>query len=53
MAWESIDRRTPVFAEDAEPVLSEGVKQKIRAFFDRYETKRAALLPAWHVVQNP
>ncbi|MCG8409366.1 MAG: NADH-quinone oxidoreductase subunit NuoE [Phycisphaerales bacterium] len=52
MAWESIDRRTPVFAEDAEPVLSEGVKQKIRAFFDRYETKRAALLPALHVVQN-
>ncbi len=52
MAWQAIDRRTPVFAEDAGPVLSEAVREKIRSFFPRYETKRAALLPALHVVQN-
>lgn len=52
MAWQAIDRRTPVFAEDAEAVLSEAVREKIRSFFPRYETKRAALLPALHVVQN-
>ena len=32
--------------------MSEAVKAKIRSFFDRYETKRAALLPALHVVQD-
>lgn len=52
MAWQAIDRRTPVFAEGADPVLSDAVKEKIRSFFDRYETKRAALLPALHVVQS-
>jgi NADH-quinone oxidoreductase subunit E len=62
MAWQSIDRRTPVIPEDADGhrrdagatvlVLSEAVKDKIRSFFPRYETKRAALLPALHIVQN-
>lgn len=52
MAWKAIDRRTAVFEEDAAPVLSEAVRAKIRSFFPRYETKRAVLLPALHVVQN-
>lgn len=52
MAWKTIDRRTPVIAEDAEPVLAPAVREKIRSFFPRYETKRAALLPALHVVQD-
>jgi NADH-quinone oxidoreductase subunit E len=34
------------------PLLSEGVRQKIRSFFPRYETKRAVLLPALHIVQH-
>lgn len=52
MAWETIDRTQPVAPPDAPPLLSEAVKDKIRSFFGRYETKRAALLPALHVVQN-
>ncbi len=52
MAWKALDRRTAVVDEKAPPVLSEGVREKIRSFFPRYETKRAALLPALHVVQD-
>jgi NADH-quinone oxidoreductase subunit E len=52
MAWKAIDRITPVVDAKAPPVLSEAVRVKIRSFFERYETKRAALLPALHVVQN-
>ncbi len=52
MAWQAIDRRTPVIPENAEPVLTEAVREKIRSFFPRYETQRAALLPALHIVQN-
>ncbi|MBX3394013.1 MAG: NAD(P)H-dependent oxidoreductase subunit E [Phycisphaerae bacterium] len=52
MAWQAIDRRTPVFDSEAPPSLSETVREKIRSFLPRYETKRAALLPALHVVQN-
>jgi len=52
MAWESIDRCTPVIEKDAKPVLSDAVCDKIRSFFPRYETKRAALLPALHVTQD-
>lgn len=52
MVWETIDRRTEVIEEGAEPVLTEAVREKIRSFFPRYETKRAALLPALHVVQD-
>ena len=36
----------------AGPVLSEAVKQRIRDLFPRYETKRAVLLPALHIVQE-
>lgn len=52
MAWQALDRLTPVIDEKAPPVLSEAVREKIRAFFPRYETKRAALLPALHIVQD-
>lgn len=52
MAWQAIDRRAVAPDPDAAPVLTEAVRDKIRSFFPRYETKRAALLPALHVVQN-
>ena len=52
MAWEALDRRTAVTEKDAPAVLNEAVREKIRSFFPRYETKRAALLPALHVVQD-
>jgi len=52
MAWQSIDRVTPADDDSDEPLLSEAVKEKIRGFFVRYPTKRAALLPALHIVQE-
>lgn len=52
MAWKALDRRTPDYETDSPPVLNEAVREKIRSFFPRYETKRAALLPALHVVQD-
>ena len=52
MAWKAIDRNTSVVDPEAPPLLGEAVRKKIRFFFDRYETKRAALLPALHIVQN-
>ena len=52
MAWQVIDRNESVIAEGAPAVLSEAVCEKIRSFFPRYETKRAVLLPALHIVQE-
>jgi NADH:ubiquinone oxidoreductase subunit E len=52
MAWKTIDRNQPPADSDDAPVLSEAVRDKIRSFFDRYETKRAALLPALQITQN-
>lgn len=52
MAWNTLDRITPVVEKDAPPVLTEAVREKIRSFFPRYETRRAVLLPALHVVQD-
>ncbi|QDV92007.1 NADH-quinone oxidoreductase subunit E [Phycisphaerae bacterium RAS2] len=52
MAWQVLDRITPVVDTEAPPVLNDAIRDKIRAFFPRYETKRAALLPALHVVQD-
>ncbi len=52
MAWKALDRITPVVDPEAPPVLSDAIRDKIRAFFPRYETRRAALLPALHVVQD-
>jgi len=52
MSWKAIDRVTPIVNGKDEPLLSEAVRDKIKAFLPRYETKRAALLPALHVVQD-
>ncbi len=52
MAWKAVDRIQPVVDPDAAPLLSETLKEKIRSFFPRYETKRAVLLPALHIVQH-
>jgi len=34
------------------PILSEGMKEKIRSLFPRYPSKRAVTLPALHLVQE-
>jgi len=47
-----MNRNEPAIPPDAPPILSEGVCEKIRSFFPRYDTKRAVLLPALHVVQD-
>jgi len=52
MAWKAIDRKQPAFDLKAPPVLSEAVQEKIRSFFPRYESRRAVLLPALHIVQD-
>jgi NADH-quinone oxidoreductase subunit E len=52
MAWKTINRNQPAIDEGAAPELSEAVREKIRSFFGRYESKRAALLPALHIVQD-
>ncbi len=52
MGWKTIDRIQPVVDPDAPPVLGEAVREKIRSFFPRYESKRAVLLPALHIVQD-
>jgi NADH-quinone oxidoreductase subunit E len=52
VSWQTINRNVPVVDANAPPVLTEAVCAKIRWFFDRYETKRAVLLPAVHIVQD-
>lgn len=52
MAWKAIDRVSPAADDAAAPLLDEAVKEKIRAFFPRYPSRRAVLLPALHIVQN-
>jgi len=52
MAWKTLDRREPVAPPGATPLLTEAVRDKICTFFGRYETKRAALLPALQIVQS-
>jgi len=52
MSWKVINRNEPAFAQDSAPLLSEAVCEKIRSFFPRYDTKRAVLLPALHIVQD-
>jgi NADH-quinone oxidoreductase subunit E len=52
MAWKAIDRISLAADDAKEPLLNEAVKAKIRAFFPRYPTRRAALLPALHIVQE-
>lgn len=52
MAWKAIDRRQPAADDSEAPLLDEAMKEKIRSFFPRYPTRRAALLPALHIVQE-
>lgn len=52
MAWKTINRNLPAIDEGAAPELSEAVREKIRGFLARYESKRAVLLPALHIVQE-
>ncbi len=51
MSWKVIDRTT-VTPEQLGPGLSEAVREKIRSFFPRYPTRRAAVLPALHIAQD-
>jgi len=37
---------------NVEPVLTEEIRTAIRAYFDRYPTRQAAVLPALHLVQQ-
>ncbi len=51
MAWKAIDRKAaPAKAET--PQVSAALAEKIRGLFPRYETKRAVLLPALHMIQD-
>ncbi len=52
MAWKTLDRIKPAPDDSDVPLLDEATKEKIRAFFPRYPTKLAALLPALHIVQD-
>ncbi len=52
MSWQTINRNEAVIDPKAPPLLSEAVRVKIRSFFPRYETRRAVLLPALHIVQD-
>ena len=52
MAWKALDRHTPQYDTGAAPLISEALKQRILSFVPRYETKRAVLLPALHIVQE-
>jgi NADH-quinone oxidoreductase subunit E len=51
VGWRTIDR-TKVDEEQLGPGLSDAIREKIRAFFPRYPTKEAVLLPALHVTQD-
>ncbi len=52
MAWPTINRNQPAADDGAAPQISDALKEKIRGFFARYPSKRAALLPALHLVQE-
>jgi NADH-quinone oxidoreductase subunit E len=51
LSWRTIDRRTAT-EDGLGPALSSAAQDKIRAFFPRYPTKRAAVLPALHITQD-
>jgi len=52
MAWPVISREKSAIPPDAGPLLTDPVKAKITSVFSRYETRRAALIPALHVIQD-
>jgi len=52
MAWPVVNREKSAIPPDAKPLLTEEVKARIARFFPKYETKRAVLIPALHLVQE-
>lgn len=52
MAWRTINRTERAADDSDTPLLSEAAKEKIRVFLARYPSRRAALLPALHIVQE-
>src|ERR1051325_3534859 len=53
MAWRVENRRTAVLEGGGGPLLTEEMKTKLRdVYLPRYPQKRAALLPALHMVQH-
>src|ERR1044071_907095 len=53
MAWRVENRRTAVLEGGEGPLLTEEMKTKLRdVYLPRYPQKRAALLPALHMVQH-
>lgn len=52
MAWQVVDRTQHKPDDGDQPVIGPKLAEKIRGFFKRYPSKRAALLPALHVVQE-
>lgn len=51
VSWKVVDRRN-VPQDKLGPGLSEAAKEKIRSFFPRFPTRRAAVLPALHIAQD-
>lgn len=54
MAWRAEDRRSATVATEGEgPLLTEEMKKELgERYLPRYPTKRAALLPALHMIQH-
>lgn len=52
MAWPVINREQSAVPAGAKVLLTEEVKARIARFFPQYETKRAVLIPALHVMQD-
>lgn len=51
MSWQAIDRRHVDPAHEG-PGISDASREKIRAFFPRYPSKQACLIPALHIAQD-
>jgi NADH-quinone oxidoreductase subunit E len=52
VSWKALNRNEATVDPQSPALLSEALRNKIRSFFPRYETKRAAILPALHMVQD-
>jgi NADH-quinone oxidoreductase subunit E len=51
MTWEAKNRIESTITDD-KPVLAKKVRSEIKALFKKYPSKRAALLPSLHIVQD-
>jgi NADH-quinone oxidoreductase subunit E len=51
MVWQTKDRLVSTVSDD-KPVLAKKLRSEIKALFQRYPSKRAALLPSLHRVQD-